>query len=59
MASQKDIDILENSLLVFGRPGAVSARLGLFGGKGNLDGLVGKWRSNKKMNTDIYVHILI
>ena len=49
MASQKDIDILENSLLVFGRPGAVSARLGLFGGKGNLDGLVGKWRSNKKM----------
>ena len=40
MASQKDIDILENSLLVFGRPSAMSARLGLFGGKGNLGGLV-------------------
>lgn len=59
MASKKNIAILKDSLLVFGRPGAVSARLGLFGGRGNLCGLVGKWRSNKKMYTDIYMHILI
>lgn len=59
MASQKNIDILENSLLAYGRPGAVSNRLGLFGGKGNLGGLVGKWRSDKKMHTDICMHILI